>query len=299
MPTKHTRANDYAVAQHKQRRVITDDDLVNMWRDEIGQIDVLSQDESAALCAKAQAGDTEARNRCVEGNLRLVAFVISRNRFDRANGTPVPDLIQDGSIGLLRAVDGYRADSGVRFGTYATRCIWSHLMRAAHQDTIVHVPEHTRIRLAAQARGVTLKNLPPLSEDIPLAAERVRFVDSLDREYYLNSDGDSVTLGDTLPDPGADTEGATVERVTRDELLDLLSQVLGKRELLIIALAYGLDGNEPRNLGQISAVLGVTRERVRQLRNHALQKLQHKLTLDPNGSVVLKSALREMMQKRA
>lgn len=280
--------------------IITDNDLMALWRDDALQFAVISQEESARLCQLAQAGDTAARNACVEGSIRLVPYVIHRYKFD-SYGLPMPDLIQEGSIGLMLAVKGYRADAGVRFTTYATRCIWSHLMRATHQDTVIHVPEHTRIRLAAQAKGRPLKHHPTISADIPAAAKRAQHVASLDETIYEDHDGDNVTVGEALTDPDADTEGDAVDRTARSELLALLEAILTRREVQVITLCYGLDaGGYAREATEVAQMLGgISRERVRQLRNKALEKLRAKLMQDADGSVRLKRALVEMLSNQA
>lgn len=297
MPTSKTRANDYDNANAAHKRIISDDDLLRMWRDDAMPIPTLSPEESAALCLRAQAGDMDARNRCVEGNLKLVPWVIEHYKFTKYS-TPTPDLIQDGNIGLMRAVMGYKAGIG-KFSSYAVRTIWSHLMREVNQDRTIHLPEHTRLRLTAEARGQLLKGHPKLTDGITEAAHRTRFVDSLDREIFLDTDGPPVTLGDTIPDPDEDTEGVAVAKIDREELHALLASVLSPRRHLILALQFGLDGKEPRDLAAIGRLLGISRERTRQLRDQALKDLADKLALDPDGGVALKSILRHVMKRAA
>ncbi len=256
-------------------------DSLQLFLNEMARYPLLTAREEIELAKRIERGDRRARDRMINSNLRLVVSIAKRYR---GHGVPLLDLIQEGILGLIRAVEKFDWRRGYKFSTYATWWIRQAVQRAVANKarTIrvpVHVLEHERRIARAHDRLAAALGRPPddseIARELDLSVAQVRrvreaprAVTSLDRQI---GEDEGVTLHEFLPAP---------EEVPFEEIrvpLDfgaLRTAVarLPERERDVIRLRYGLDG-EPLSLAQVGARLGVTRERVRQIEEHALEQL--------------------------
>ncbi|GAB6064325.1 sigma-70 family RNA polymerase sigma factor [Deferrisoma palaeochoriense] len=257
---------------------------ISIYLTEIRQTRLLTPDEEKELAARIQAGDAGARQRMIESNLRLVVTIAKRylNR-----GLPLLDLIEEGNLGLIRAVERFRPDKGCRFSTYATWWIRQSIERALvnQADTVrlpVHVAEEiNRLRKAAEEiRGKegTEPDVEALAEKIDRDLEHVRRLLALARRTFsldqpLGTDED-YTLQDVIEDPSVQDPEEVVLEDDRLRVLESWLQELRPRERRVLELRFGLGGEEPHTLEEIGRMFGVTRERIRQIETNALRKLR-------------------------
>ena len=250
----------------------------------IGDGRLLTPAEERALAQRKDEGDEIARRRLVESNLRLV-MSITRN-YTRAD-VPLLDLIQEGNLGLMRAVDKFDWTMGFKLSTYATWWIRQAVQRAlAEQSRTIRLPVHIadqvrRVQRARRALGQQLSRDPTFDEiaaEVELTPLRVsELLDLVQDHVSLETpvgDGESV-MSDLIEDPNAvGPEAETALRLRSTELARALSQ-LKPRLQRVLVLRYGLDGSGGRTLEQVGVELGITRERVRQLETRALRELRH------------------------
>jgi RNA polymerase primary sigma factor len=258
-------------------------DPLKLYVRSIGGGPLLTRAEEAELARRKDAGDEEAKRRLIEANLRLV-MSITRN-YTKA-GVPLLDLIQEGNLGLIRAVEKFDHRMGYKLSTYATWWIRQSVTRALADQgrTIrlpVHVAEQVR-RLLRSRRQLAQKlnrepTLAELAKDTTLPEEKVRdLLELVDDPVSLDTpvgDGDSF-FGDLIEDVHSDQpEAQTAKSLRHRELAQALSG-LNPRMRRVLALRFGLDGNSPKTLEEVGGELGVTRERVRQLESRALRELR-------------------------
>ncbi len=264
---------------------LTINDPVRMYLKEIGQIKLLTLDEEAALADRIVAGDPEAKNILAEANLRLVVSIAKRYV---GRGMLFLDLIQEGNIGLMKAVDKFDVTKGYKFSTYATWWIRQAITRAiADQARTIRVPVHmveTINKLARVQRQLTLElNREPSEEE--LAKKMNTSVDKIREIYKISQDPvsletpigeeDDSHLGDFIKD---ERNLSPEEFATNEMLKDEISQVLltlTEREEKVVRLRFGLEDGKPRTLEEVGQMFGVTRERIRQIEAKALRKLRH------------------------
>jgi RNA polymerase sigma factor (sigma-70 family) len=244
----------------------------------------LETPERSALMAAVRRG-RDAQRSFIEANLRLVVSIA--RRYASATGLPLADLVQDGNIGLMHAVERFDSEKGFKFSTYATWWIRQAISRgAAKAGRIIHLPEsvteHERIvrRVAEEVERETGQppTLEMISAESGISMEQLRVLvtapvcsDSLDRTV----NEDDTTLGE-LVDTGDDDTAAIVDRCAQRDVLDALWQVLDERERRVLELRYGLDrSGDPRTLEEVGAALHLTRERVRQIETRIRSKLRH------------------------
>lgn len=260
-------------------------DPVRMYLKEIGRINLLTSDEEFEYARLAEQGDEYAKRMLAESNLRLVVSIAKRYV---GRGMLFLDLIQEGNIGLMKAVDKFDPTKGYKFSTYATWWIRQAITRAiADQARTIRVPVHmveTINKLARVQRQLTQElNREPTDEEIAkklnISVEKVREVykisqDPVSLETPIGEEEDSH-LGDFIKDERtmSPEEYATVEML-KEELAGVLL-TLTDREEKVLRLRFGLDDGQCRTLEEVGQIFGVTRERIRQIEAKALRKLRH------------------------
>jgi RNA polymerase sigma factor (sigma-70 family) len=249
---------------------------------EIRQIPVLSREQEQELARRARAGDESAKARLIEANLRLVVQV-ARRYFNR--GLPLPDLIEEGNLGLIRAVEKFEPERGLRFSTYATWWIRHAITRAlANQARIIRLPVHVEMLLGRYAKEQqrltqTLGRAPTTAELAQALGTTVEQVEELDelRQRPVSLDAPITEHGrvaDVVADPTADPSAALTRLFhERTDLVSVLDD-LAENERKVLRGRFGLDGDEPQTLEAIGQRLRLTRERVRQIEATALRKLR-------------------------
>lgn len=257
-------------------------DPLKLYVRQIGDGPLLTTAEERELARRKDEGDEAAKRQLVESNLRLV-MSITRN-YSNA-GVPLLDLIQEGNLGLMRAVEKFDYRLGYKLSTYATWWIRQSVNRAiADQGRTIRLPVHVvdQVRKTMRARRVLAQRLnrEPLNHEIAAEAgiEEARVEELLDLTEDPVSletpvgEGDSM-YGDLIEDENADLpEEVTARQLQARELTEAISQ-LNERMQLVLDLRYGLKSGKPRSLEEVGQALGVTRERVRQLEARALREL--------------------------
>ena len=260
-------------------------DPVRMYLKEIGRISLLTPEEEMELSIRVANGDEEAKNRLAESNLRLVVSIAKRYV---GRGLLFLDLIQEGNIGLMKAVDKFDYDKGYKFSTYATWWIRQAITRAlADQARTIRVPVHmveTINKMARIQRQLTLElNREPTEEEIAkkmgISVEKVRDVikisqDPVSLETPIGEEDDSH-LGDFVKDINAMTpEEYATNEILKEEIKAVL-ETLQEREQEVLELRFGLIDGTSHTLEEVGKRFNVTRERIRQIEAKALRKLRH------------------------
>ncbi len=260
------------------------EDPIQTYLQEIGRIPLLSPEEERDLARKAQRGSRDAKAQLAVANLRLVVSIAKRYA---GLGLPLLDLIQEGNLGLMRAVEKFDPERGYRFSTYATWWIRQAITRALTQTArSIRLPESLiqRIRRIheAEAFWVEENGEPPTDEElaeflkIPIeqvqeARQAPQFTPSLDqpREEEEADELEQLISNGSLPSPLR----SALKELRREELRKALES-LSERERQVLSLRYGLEDDQPRTLEQTGEILGISRERVRQIQEEALEKLR-------------------------
>ena len=259
------------------------DDPVRMYLREIGKIPLLSQEEELELARRMSEGVEEAKERMVEANLRLVVSIAKRFM---GRGMQLLDLIQEGNLGLMKAVDKFDYRKGYKFSTYATWWIRQAISRAiADQGRVIRIPVHmteTMNRILRTSRQMAQEigrepTVEELAEKVNLSPEKVNEIlkmaqDPVSLETPVGEEADSH-LGDFIQDDHVVTPAeAAASTVLKEQLTQELS-TLSDREQQVLRLRFGLDDGKPRTLEEVGKVFHVTRERIRQIEAKALRKL--------------------------
>ncbi len=259
-------------------------DPLKLYVRQIGDGPLLTAAEERELARRKDEGDEAAKRRLIESNLRLV-MSIARPYMN--SGVPLLDLIQEGNLGLIRAVEKFDYRRGFKLSTYATWWIRQAVARAiADQGRTIRLPIHVvdQMRRTQKARRVLAQTLvrDPTPEEIAAQAglepERVtQLLELIEQPVSLETpvgDGDSM-YADLIEDRHAPLpEAVTAEHLREEEVKQALG-TLSDRMRQVVELRYGLTGGQPRSLEEVGRVLGVTRERVRQLEANAFRELQH------------------------
>ena len=274
------------------------DDPVRMYLKEIGKVPLLSPDEEIELAKKIELGDEEAKKKLAESNLRLVVSIAKRYA---GRGMQLLDLIQEGNLGLIKAVEKFDYRKGYKFSTYATWWIRQAITRAiADQARTIRIPVHmveTINRLVRTQRQLVQKlgreaTPEELAKELDMPVDRVREImkisqDPVSLETPIGEEEDSH-LGDFIQDNNVEVPAdAATYTLLHEQLMDVLS-TLTEREQKVLRLRFGLDDGRPRTLEEVGRQFNVTRERIRQIEAKALRKLRH-----PSRSKILKDYLDE------
>lgn len=279
MDTANIRKNDYLDSD-------SDNEVLSIYLNEINRIPLLTHDEETELAIKAKAGDKAARERLISSNLR---FVVSVAKKFRGQGLPLLDLINEGNIGLITAIDKFEPDKGYHFISYAVWWIRQSILKAIPEKSrAVRLPlnrsnELMQILKAKKALMHTMETAEPTVEDIAnetgldaklisdllaVSSEMMSF----DSPVKKGEDGSS-TYVDFLEDESAGPETQMMDKALKEEVSSLLD-ILTDKERDIIIKRNGLDGNEAMSLKEIGEGYSLTKERIRQIEKRALEKLR-------------------------
>ena len=277
-------------------KTLPTDDPVRMYLKEIGKVSLLTADEERELAIRMEQGDEEAKKKLCESNLRLVVSIAKRylNR-----GLSFLDLIQEGNLGLIKAVDKFDYTKGYKFSTYATWWIRQAITRSiADQARTIRIPVHmveTINKLIRISRQLLQEyGREPTSEEIAkemgITVEKVREIKKISQvpvslETPIGEEEDSH-LGDFIPDDDVPAPvDAAAYSMLKEQLMEVLD-TLSDREKKVLMLRFGLEDGRPRTLEEVGKEFNVTRERIRQIEAKALRKLRH-----PSRSKKLKDYL--------
>jgi RNA polymerase primary sigma factor len=259
-------------------------DSLQLFLKDIGKVDLLTAAQEVELAKRIERGDMAAKTQMVEANLRLVVSIAKRYR---NQGLPFLDLIQEGTIGLVRAAEKFDYRRGFKFSTYATWWIRQAVARALADKarTIrmpVHVVEKLNKILRTERKLRAEKGREPTSEEI--ARELELTVDEVDQVRRTAQapvslekpvgDDDESEFGHFLEDDSEPLPDEAADVIFRNEALARALAALSERERGVLELRYGLNGEAPLTLDEVGRVFDVTRERIRQIENHSLKKLR-------------------------
>jgi len=274
---------EHSVAAEGPAEHVPAEDPLKLYVRQIGGGPLLTREEERELARRKDEGDEEAKKRLIESNLRLV-MAITRN-YTKAS-VPLLDLIQEGNLGLIRAVEKFDYKLGFKLSTYATWWIRQAITRAlADQGRTIRLPVHVadQVRRLLRARRQLAQKLnreptlPELAKEAQLSEDRVReLLDLVENPVSLETpvgDGESL-YGDLIEDVNSlAPHEQSAEQARARELADALEQ-LNPRMRRVLTLRFGLGGEPPQTLEEVGSQLGITRERVRQLETRALRELR-------------------------
>ncbi len=261
------------------------DDSVKMYLKDIGRVPLLSAQEELELAERMSEGDVEAKKQLINANLRLVVSIAKRYV---GRGMQFLDLIQEGNLGLMKAVDKFDYKKGFKFSTYATWWIRQAITRSlADQARTIRIPVHmveTINRLTKISRTLLQKlgrepTQSEIAEAMGIPESKVVEIqkialDPVSLETPIGEEDDSH-LGDFIEDKSNATQIEIAETKERKELIEEILTGLAPREAAVLILRYGLRDNRPRTLEEVGKEFNVTRERIRQIEAKALRKLRH------------------------
>jgi RNA polymerase primary sigma factor len=260
------------------------DDAIKLYLKEIQKTTLLTAEDERELANKISLGDEAARNRMIESNLRLVVKIAKRymNR-----GLPFLDLIEEGNLGLIKAVERFKISKGCRFSTYATWWIRQSIERAlVNQSRTIRLPVHVSDdinKLIKISRELVHKynrepHIHEIAETMGADNSYIRRLMVLVKKTYSiehpMGENNDYSLMDTIEDPSAVDPSGLIEDLDKYALISAWLEGLGDNEREILTLRFGLDDREPQTLDTIGRSFGVTRERIRQIEAKSLEKLK-------------------------
>jgi RNA polymerase primary sigma factor len=260
-------------------------DALQLFLKDIGKVDLLTAAQEVELAKRIERGDHRAKQEMVEGNLRLVVSIAKRYR---NQGLPFLDLIQEGTIGLVRAAEKFDYRKGFKFSTYATWWIRQAVARAIDDKArTIRMPVHVVdklnriVRSERRLRG-ELGRDPTAGEvgrELDLTPEAIDSIRCsaqapISLEKPLGEAEGSAEFGHSIPDTSLPLPEEAVETSSRKEALKRILATLPERERRVLELRYGLEGEQPRTLDEVGRTFNVTRERIRQIESQTLKKLQ-------------------------
>jgi RNA polymerase primary sigma factor len=260
-------------------------DSLRLYLREIGKVQLLTADQEVTLAKRIERGDMSAKRAMIEANLRLVVS-IAKGYLGR--GLSFLDLIQEGSLGLIRAVEKFDYRKGYKFSTYATWWIRQAVTRAiADKARTIRIPVHMveKLNKVVHIERQLVQRLgrepspEEIAEELEITTAEVREILRMSQlpvslEKPIGEEEDS-SLGDFVEDEAAESPYDTAQLMLRREDVVNALNALPRREREVIELRYGLLGGEPRTLEEVGRAFGVTRERIRQIENNTLKKLEH------------------------
>lgn len=261
------------------------DDSMKLYLHEIGSIHLLTAEQEVEIAKRIESGDVQARDQLISANLRLVVSIAKRYL---GRGLSVEDLIQNGNIGLMKAVEKFDYTKGYKFSTYATWWIRQAITRSvADQGRLVRIPVHMNEKIFKYARAKKdfLQNFgfEPSNRDVAdqlgWRVEDVERVSSIvtnptSLDASIGEDDDS-SLGDFVQDENAADADTIITNYELTEILRTLMGPLTEREKGVLVYRFGLDGAAPLTLEEVGEIYGVTRERIRQLEAKAIRKIRY------------------------
>jgi RNA polymerase primary sigma factor len=272
------------------------EDAVRLYLRSIGRVPLLTREDEVRLAKRIEQNDMSAKNALIEANLRLVVSIAKRYT---GRGLTLLDLIQEGNLGLIRAVEKFDYTKGYKFSTYATWWIRQAITRAmADQARTIRIPVHMVevINKLARVQRQMLQDLgreptpEELAKELDMPADKDVEIQKYGREPIslhtpLGEDGDSE-FGDLIEDSEAIVPADAVSFTLLQEQLHAVLDTLSEREAGVVSMRFGLTDGQPKTLDEIGRVYGVTRERIRQIESKTMSKLRH-----PSRSQVLRDYL--------
>ena len=283
-PIQPSRPDTASPAADDHRDPYESSSSTHLYMREVGQVPLLTVQEEIKLAARIKRGSEEARQHMIKANLRLVVKIA---REYEGLGLPLLDLVNEGNIGLMKAVDKFDPAKGAKFSTYSSWWIKQSMRRAiANQAKTIRLPSHVIEKLCRLRRASTKLQeelgREPSNEELAaevglppkkVASLRLAAIRPASLEMSLGDD-DTSRLADLVPDERAENPFHELDDKTTTDLVRELITKLDPREARILRYRFGLDGGNEKTLEQVGQYFGVTRERIRQLQNVALAKLR-------------------------
>lgn len=265
------------------------EDSTRFYLKEISKIPLLSYEEEKSLAQRIAAGDQEAVDEMVKHNLRLVVSVAKKYK---GCGLPLLDLIQEGNVGLIEGAKKFDLSKGYRFSTYATWWIRQKIGRAlSDQSRNIRIPAHvaelvSKIKRVSGPMTQELGRTPTeqeLANKLGVEVDKVKV--ALDMSQAISSldvpvgEDDDATIGDLQADHSAENPFNNLVKEANKDIINSVFDTLGEREANVLRLRFGIDTDHPHTLAEVGEVMGVTRERIRQIETKALRKMRNPMRL--------------------
>ena len=267
-----------------QSDVIMSEDTVKDYLKQIGQIPLLTYEEESRLAYRIMQGDMEARDLMINSNLRLVISIAKRYT---GRGLHIEDLIQEGNMGLMRAVEKYDVTKGFKFSTYATWWIRQAITRSiADQSRVIRIPVHAnevinsmrKFNSKFEVETGRFATDEELSEALDCPIEKIREYKAISQDIVslncpVGTEEDTTMMEFVSDDKNIEDE--TIKKMIHENLLDVVLTKLTEKEAKVLLLRYGIIDGNTRTLEEVGQQFGVTRERIRQIESKAIRKLRH------------------------